>query len=81
MQKGLRRELHDSDFQDAEETATRETETGDKTESEARGPGEIHGGISSATLRERILSNRVLLPLLPSTLGKKLRSQPTRHRL
>ena len=29
----------DSDFQDAEETAPRETETGDQTESEARGPG------------------------------------------
>ena len=36
----------DSDFQDAEETATSE-----KTESEARGPGETHGGIGSATLR------------------------------
>ena len=47
-------EGNDSDFQDAEETATRETETGDKAEPETRGRGEIHGGVSSATLRECI---------------------------
>ena len=42
-------EGNDSDFQDAEEIATRETDTGDRIEPEARGPGEIHGGFGSAT--------------------------------
>ena len=39
-------------FQDVEEVTTKETDTGDKTESEARGPGEIHGRFGSTTLRE-----------------------------
>ena len=39
-------EGNDSDCQDAEDIATKEPETGDKTETEVRGPGEIHGGIS-----------------------------------
>ena len=51
----------DSDFQDAEETATRGTRLG---------PGEIHGGFGRYESVSRELSNRVLLPLLPSTLGK-----------
>ena len=37
-------EGNDSDFQDAEEVATRETDTGDRIGSENRGPGETHGG-------------------------------------
>ena len=42
----------DSDFQDAEETAIRGTDTGEKDQSETLGPGEIHGLFGSATLRE-----------------------------
>ena len=47
-------EGNDSEFQDVEEVTTRETDTGDRTESEARGLGEIHGILGSATLRECI---------------------------
>ena len=58
-------EGNDSDFQDPEEHATRETETGDKASTETRGPGEFHGGISSATLRacvDRALQQGAVAP-------------------
>ena len=58
----------DSDFQDAVEVTTRETDTGDRTESEARGPGEIHGGFGSATLRECIERSRQCGTAAPATL-------------
>ena len=58
----------DSDFQDVEETATKETQTGAKTESEAHGPGEIHGGIGSATLRECIEKARQQGTVAPAAL-------------
>ena len=47
-------EGNDSDFQDAEETTTREPDTHDGTIAETLGAGEIHGGYGSATLRERL---------------------------
>ena len=61
-------EGNESDFQDAEETAARETETSDKTESDARGPGEIHGGMSSATLQECIERVQQQSAVAPATL-------------
>ena len=70
------------DSQDAEEVATRETDIGDKTGQEALGLGESMGD-SAVLLYESALRgfvNVVLLPPLPSTLGKELRNQPTRHR-
>ena len=42
-------EGNDSDFQHAEETTTRETDSGDRIEPEACGLGEIHGRFGSAT--------------------------------
>ena len=53
----------DSELQDAEEVIT--GETGDRIETEDRGPGEIHGGFGSATLREcldRINQSRTVAP-------------------
>ena len=66
----------DSDFQDAEETATRETDAGDRTHTETRGPGKSPMGKSMGDSAvphyesEREFCNSALLPLLPSTLGK-----------
>ena len=74
---------NDSEFQDVEEVTTRETDTGDKTESEARGPGEIHRGFGSATLRECLDGINQDKTVAPATLHsgeKELRNHPTRHR-
>ena len=61
-------EGNDSDFQDAEESATRETSNpGDRSE-DARGPGEIHGGFGSATLQECIDRIRQHITAAPATL-------------
>ena len=43
-------EGNDSEFHDAEEVTTRETDVGDRIETEDRGPGDTHGGFGSATV-------------------------------
>ena len=61
----------DSEFQDAEEVTT--GEIGEVIESENHGPGEIHGGFGSATLREclnRINQSRTDAPAALHPRGK-----------
>ena len=55
----------DSEFQDAQEGTTGETDTGDRIDTEDRGPGEIDRGFGSACLREcldRINQSRTVAP-------------------
>ena len=73
-------EGNDSDFQDAEEVTTKETDIDDRIEIEERGPGEMHGRFGSATLREcldRINQGRIVaLATLHSGEGTEKSADP-----
>ena len=70
------------EFQDAEEVET--GKTGERIETEVHESGAFHGGFGSATLQEcldRRGSTRVgLMPLLPATLGLRVKNHRTRCR-